>query len=390
MISITSTRKQWVLLAAAAIACSAGTHQVDCHTPTRQFASIKSLKKDLSKEQRQRRSPAWLLVRGGDEVTEDASQVFIEEESMLEKNISAAAMPAFEGTEESTPEPMTSTLQQALAQMVQPPPTAPVANKLLSSLQERTVTAVLMMAGLGVWTYFMREDGLLLLVFALQMGMYAETTSVMQGSADNGISKFNKWWWFATFTIMVNGSRVFPWATPTLSAMAYGMTALGIVGNILGFNYLGANDEAFQQYIQEAAVSHLAMLLVVLPSSFWISILEEYGMGWVLYSMALVVINDTMAYLFGATLGKHALLPEISPKKTVEGFAGAAVSTVLASILFLPTKKDALVLSLVSSLLGPFGGFLASVMKRAYGEKDFGDMMPVSQYYHGRKRALSD
>jgi hypothetical protein len=275
MISTTSTRKQWVLLAAAAIACSVGTHQVDCHTPTRQFASIKRLPKNLSKQHRRPRClPAWLLLRGGEEEeTEYASQVFIEEESMLEKNISAAATRAFEGTEESTPvpEPVASTLEQALAQMVQPPP---IENKLLASLQERTVTAVLMMAGLGAWTFFMREDGLLLLVFALQMGMYGETTSVMQGSADNGISKFNKWWWFATFAIMANGSRVFPWASPTLSAMAYGMTVLGIVGNIVVFNYLGANDKAFQQYIQEAAVSHFSMVrrgFSLVPYWWWLS-----------------------------------------------------------------------------------------------------------------------
>ena len=260
MISTTSTRKQWVLLAAAATACSVGTHQVDCHTPTRQFASIKRLPKILSNQRQPLRSPAWLLLRGGEEEEEDASQVFIEVESTLEKHISTAAIPAFEGTEESTPvpEPVTSTLEQALAQMVQPPPIAN--NKLLASLQERTVTAVLMMAGLGAWTSVMREDGLLLLAFVLQMGMYAETTSVMQGSADNGVSKFNKWLWFTTFTIMVNGSRIFPWATPALSAITYGMTVLGIVGNIIGFNYLGANDKAFQQYIQEAAVSHFAMV----------------------------------------------------------------------------------------------------------------------------------
>jgi hypothetical protein len=274
MISTTSTRKQgWVLFAAAATVCSVGTHQVvDCHTPTRQFATIKSLQKDLTKQQQRQRqpSPAWLSVRGGEEVTEEdaESQIYIEEEGELENDISAATMPAFQGTEESlTPEPAAgSTLQQALAQLVQPPPM--VKNLKLSSLQERTLTAVLMMAGLGAWTFFMREDGLLLLVFALQMGMYAETTSVMQGSSgvlDGGrggisISKFNKWWWFATVAIMVNGSRVFPWATPTLSAMAYGMTVLGIVGNILGFNYRGDNDKAFQQYIQEAAVSHLAIV----------------------------------------------------------------------------------------------------------------------------------
>jgi hypothetical protein len=285
MISTSSSnRKQWVLLAAAAAtACSVGTqhHLVDCHTPTRQFASIASLKKGLTKQQRQQHPPAWLLVRGGEdgedenagggenageseeaEETEDASQAFIEQGSMLENNISAAAMPAFEGTEESSmqePEPAAdSTLQQALAQMVEPPPMA----KKLASLQERTLPAVLAMAGIGAWSYFMREDGLLLLVFAVQMGMYAETTSVMQGHVVEGgaIHKLNKWWWFATLTIMVNGSRIFPWATPTLSAIAYGMAVLGVVGNILAFNYLGANAKAFQQYIQEAAVSHLAMV----------------------------------------------------------------------------------------------------------------------------------
>ena len=99
-------------------------------------------------------------------------------------------------------------------------------------------------------------------------------------------------------------------------------------------------------------------------------------MIWILYSFALVIINDTMAYVFGMTVGKHALLPGISPKKTWEGFLGAAVSTVAAAMFLLPQRRDAVVLSLASSLLGPFGGFLASVIKRAYGEKDFGTLMP--------------
>jgi phosphatidate cytidylyltransferase len=124
---------------------------------------------------------------------------------------------------------------------------------------------------------------------------------------------------------------------------------------------------------------------VVTPSSFWIAILEDYGMVWVIYAAALVMINDTMAYVFGMTFGKHALLPQISPKKTWEGFLGAAASTVLASLYMIPPNdgatgmaklQDALVLSMYASVIGPFGGFLASVIKRAYGKKDFGTLIP--------------
>jgi CDP-diglyceride synthetase len=122
----------------------------------------------------------------------------------------------------------------------------------------------------------------------------------------------------------------------------------------------------------------------VAPSSFLIATLEDYGMRWVFASAALVIINDTMAYFFGISLGKHALLPSISAKKTVEGFVGAAVSTIVAGYYlpvlkdYLPgaTIKDGLVLALFASLIAPFGGFLASVIKRAYGKKDFGALLP--------------
>lgn len=116
--------------------------------------------------------------------------------------------------------------------------------------------------------------------------------------------------------------------------------------------------------------------MVVLPSSFWIGTLKEYGMIWVIYSVILVIINDTMAYFFGMSLGKRPLLRTISPKKTWEGFIGAALSTMAVAYFWLPSKQDGLVLSGVVSFIGPFGGFLASVIKRAYEQKDFGSLFP--------------
>ena len=115
--------------------------------------------------------------------------------------------------------------------------------------------------------------------------------------------------------------------------------------------------------------------------------MKEYGLVWVLFPALLVVVNDTMAYVFGVLLGKHKLLPRLSPKKTVEGFIGAGISTlaVAAPLLKRMTGKDgaltnagrhALAMGLYVSLVSPFGGFLASAVKRAHGAKDFGALIP--------------
>jgi phosphatidate cytidylyltransferase/cell division cycle 2-like protein len=121
-------------------------------------------------------------------------------------------------------------------------------------------------------------------------------------------------------------------------------------------------------------------------------------MEWVLYPALLVVINDTMAYGFGVLLGKHKLLPRLSPKKTVEGFIGAAISTCAAAVPLLKLfvnhfgenskasfvigdakknlVKHALIIGLYTSFISPFGGFLASAVKRAHDAKDFGNLIP--------------
>jgi CDP-diglyceride synthetase len=94
------------------------------------------------------------------------------------------------------------------------------------------------------------------------------------------------------------------------------------------------------------------------------------------------MINDTMAYVFGMLMGKHPLLPIISPKKTWEGFVGAALSTLAVSQPLLKQMNSsgnlqaALVVGTFISLISPFGGFLASVVKRAHGKKDFATWIP--------------
>lgn len=122
-------------------------------------------------------------------------------------------------------------------------------------------------------------------------------------------------------------------------------------------------------------------------SSFWIATLREYGLMWILYPALLVIVNDTMAYVFGMLFGKHALLPVISPKKTWQGFIGATLATIGVSyplyqriISSTSSEKEvwmhALAMATYISLVSPFGGFLASIVKRAHGKKDFANWIP--------------
>ena len=96
---------------------------------------------------------------------------------------------------------------------------------------------------------------------------------------------------------------------------------------------------------------------------------------------------DTGAYFVGMLFGKHKLIPEISPKKTVEGAVGGVVIATLAYLLFgfvldsfIPDLKvNYLFLGIAGVLLSiasQLGDLVASLIKREYGVKDYGDLFP--------------
>ena len=228
----------------------------------------------------------------------------------------------------------------------------------------------------------------------LQLMMFGEMTRTIGGDDWGSFgATIRKYWWFVTAAIAFDGPKIFAWNQLALEATAVGMGVLaGVVGSILSFQYHGSGTVEFREFIRQSAVSLLSAMLVVLPSSYWIGTLEEHGMKWIFIPAALVAINDIMAYVFGRLLGKHPLLPSISPKKTWEGFLGAGFSTVGTAWLTLAendgsvallgpglegiSRTDGMILAIVASTIAPFAGFLASVIKRAYGRKDFGDAFP--------------
>ena len=97
-------------------------------------------------------------------------------------------------------------------------------------------------------------------------------------------------------------------------------------------------------------------------------------------------ISDIFAYFTGRFLGKHKLIPEVSPKKTVEGSVGAIVFTTLLMLLYgwivsLTTDltPNYLVLGIsapILSVVGQIGDLFASLVKRERGVKDYGKLLP--------------
>lgn len=95
----------------------------------------------------------------------------------------------------------------------------------------------------------------------------------------------------------------------------------------------------------------------------------------------LIWINDTFAYLIGKSFGKHKLLEHISPKKTVEGFAGGAVFTIAFSIFMAKYFiEDSIwkwmVISVIVVIFATLGDLVESKFKRSANVKDSGNIMP--------------
>jgi phosphatidate cytidylyltransferase len=106
------------------------------------------------------------------------------------------------------------------------------------------------------------------------------------------------------------------------------------------------------------------------------------GLNWLFFSMLITWAGDTGAYLAGRAFGRHKFAPEVSPKKTWEGFFGGIALSIAAAFLarswFFPnlTLLDCLVLAPLLDVVGVFGDLCESLLKRSAGIKDSGKIFP--------------
>lgn len=112
----------------------------------------------------------------------------------------------------------------------------------------------------------------------------------------------------------------------------------------------------------------------------------DHGRFYILVALILAFTSDTGAYFVGCRFGRHKLAPTISPKKTVEGFAGGILSCVVFMLLYCLVLQlcfrftmdyvSAIIYGVLGSLGAVMGDLVFSVIKRQSGIKDYGNLMP--------------
>lgn len=101
----------------------------------------------------------------------------------------------------------------------------------------------------------------------------------------------------------------------------------------------------------------------------------------VLMIFIFIWLNDTGAYLVGSSFGKRRLFQRISPLKSWEGFWGGLTVVVITSLVFSRFHTEIawyywLFFAVITVVSATFGDLLESLIKRTYGVKDSGNMLP--------------
>jgi phosphatidate cytidylyltransferase len=115
-----------------------------------------------------------------------------------------------------------------------------------------------------------------------------------------------------------------------------------------------------------------AVLLRFLPS----------GRDWIFLVLFVVMASDSLAYFVGRKWGKHRLYEAVSPKKSIEGSLGGLVGGVLGAIFcklwFFAelSMVDVLLLGLGVGAFSQLGDLVESLLKRSFGVKDSGALIP--------------
>jgi phosphatidate cytidylyltransferase len=110
----------------------------------------------------------------------------------------------------------------------------------------------------------------------------------------------------------------------------------------------------------------------------------EAGRNFVFLALLATFGSDTLAYFTGKALGRHKMAPQISPGKTWEGAIAGVVGGIIVGLLFtletplqLPLNWwQAVILGLLISVFGQLGDLAESLLKRSFGVKDSGSLMP--------------
>lgn len=162
---------------------------------------------------------------------------------------------------------------------------------------------------------------------------------------------------------------------------AWNLWLLGIVGVVLTGFFI--SPTAMRQRLPLWAAYPFGILYVVVLLGHFILLRQlPHGIALIFFVLAITWLADTGGFVVGLSLGRHALAPTLSPKKTIEGLIGGVLFSVLGGLIshfwFLPffSLGECAILGMAMAIIGALGDLAESAIKRSASIKDSGTIIP--------------
>ena len=186
-----------------------------------------------------------------------------------------------------------------------------------------------------------------------------------------------------------HGARIsYPWLLAATIGSTYAAWVGGVAGlavaiaisfPVLLIALLPYGPEGF---VRSATATALSLIYLPLLGGFIVLLARpSTGFQRVMTLVILVGCNDTFAYLVGVLIGKHPMVPKISPKKTWEGLAGSVIFTLVGSALAFEHLMNmhwwiGLPVGAAAVFTATCGDLIESALKRDMQLKDMGSLLP--------------
>lgn len=248
----------------------------------------------------------------------------------------------------------------------------------MKDLPKRSITAIFFAVVLLSLIYYSFYSFLLLLLIITTGGFFELKQLFKSAKFD-----FNKQYLHLKYFVSIL-LVLYPVFDDTSDGQKMYYYLLSLLGIILFIEFLFRKD--FSKALSEFFM--LLYVLIFLMSSlnvFYFSLGRNYIFYFPLSIVLMIWTNDTLAYFTGVLFGKHKLIPEVSPKKSVEGLAGGIVFSVIVGVLMfqytLSTYNywsivDVLIISMIVGTFGTMGDLIESKIKRLANVKDSGQLFP--------------
>ena len=260
-------------------------------------------------------------------------------------------------------------------------------------MKQRVITAVVLLALLAVVVWQINTPVLVLVIAFL--AAVAANEIMRCAKVENTFIRVVATGYAACVPFFASAKALTPWVSEAVWGKVIGAVpgVVYLIALVLVLLLAMLKGYAYTTF-EDVAVSVFAGALVPFGFSVFIRLrdmfqIEQFGIYLIFYGLICALATDSGAQLAGMAFGKHKMIPNISPKKTVEGAIGGLIFSLIlnavAMILYnrlADFKMDEFAVTVLLaaclpvSFLGMMGDLSASVLKRNFGVKDFGKIFP--------------